>query len=473
MARHDYKFRPAPKWKDGLFVPSAPHPVEIHPDDWSLRDSIESTLAMSRNAVTASTRVLRQNPFVKTNIFGQTLVVASDPKMIKYIFVERGENYGLNSIRQAILKPILKNGLLTAEGPVWKRARRALSPLFTPRHTASFAPQMQDTVSRELPHLFDKSPTVDFSAAMLRLTYMVLSDTLFSGEIDGDTNDVLRDVGTFLSILGKPDPMDLMGLPKIIPRFSKRKGFKAIDRLRKRVTTLSEDRRARINADSSVPDDFLTLLLKTEDADGPLSSEEIEDHIVTFIGAGHETTSRALTWMAYLLSQDTQAREKVETEIDDLDMSLPAVQWAKHLPWAMACFEETMRLYPPAPIISRYAIEADQFGPVYIPKNCNILVNLWALHRHEKLWDHPDSFKPARFFGKARESIDRFQYLPFGMGHRVCIGQRFALQEAAILIALIFKSYRFDFAGERPPWPLMRITLQPEDGMKMSVTPRQ
>ena len=472
MAGHDYKFRPDTKWEDGLFVPSSPQPVEKHPDDWSVLEGLKNTLALTRNAVIATTRVTRQNPFVKTKMFGQTLLVACDPKIIKYIFVERGENYGLNSIRQAILKPILKNGLLTAEGPVWKRARRALSPLFTPRHTGSFAPCMQNAVTRELPILFGGKSETDFNAAMLRLTYMVLSDTLFSGEIDGETDAVLRDVGTFLSVLGKPDVMDILGLPQILPRLSKRKGFQAIARLRSLVRNLSEDRRARINSGTAVPDDFLTLLLKAEDADGPLSSEEIEDHIVTFIGAGHETTSRALTWMAYLLSQDTKARSKMEAEIDALDMSRPAAEWADYMPWSMACFEETMRLYPPAPIISRYAIDADSYGDVDIPKDCNVLVNLWALHRHEVLWEHPDSFKPARFFGQAREKIDRFQYLPFGMGHRVCIGQRFAMQEAAILIALIFKSYRFDFIGERPPWPLMRITVQPEDGMKMSVTPR-
>lgn len=472
MARHDYNFRPKPQWEDGYFIPAAPIPMPKHPDHWDRIDQLQSTFAISRNAVAATTEVTCSQPYVSTTMLGQTLIVACSPAMIKYIFVENSENYGLNSIRQAILKPILQNGLLTAEGKVWKRARRALSPLFTPKHTKNFAPKMQNTVTRELPNLFAKGQPVDFNQAMLRLAYLVLSDTLFSAEIEEETEAVLRDVAIFLMALGKPSPLDIVGAPKFIPRLGKRKGFQAIGRLRKLVHKLSQDRRARIEQGAEVPDDFLTLLLNAEDDDGPLSDLEIEDHIVTFIGAGHETTSRALTWMAYLLSQDIAARDRLEAEVDALDMSLPPDQWASHMPWSMACFNETMRLYPPAAIISRYAKEADKYGDVDIPKDANVMVNLWALHRHKQLWERPTAFDPERFIGDRAAAIDRFQYLPFGMGHRVCIGQRFAMQEAAILIAMIFKHYRFDFIGKTAPWPFMRITVQPEDGMPMTAMRR-
>lgn len=100
------------------------------------------------------------------------------------------------------------------------------------------------------------------------------------------------------------------------------------------------------------------------------------------------------------------------------------------------------------------------------------MVNLWSLHRHRQLWEHPDAFVPARFFGGARDAIDRFQYLPFGMGPRVCIGQRFALQEAAILMAILGKSYSFEYEAPEPPWPQMRITLRAENRMPMMVTKR-
>jgi len=101
-----------------------------------------------------------------------------------------------------------------------------------------------------------------------------------------------------------------------------------------------------------------------------------------------------------------------------------------------------------------------------------LFVNTWLLHRHKSLWDRPEAFMPSRFMGQARNQIGRFQYLPFGVGERVCIGQRFAMQEAAILIALLARNYRFDYAGKNVPWPKMRITVQPENGMPMRVTRR-
>jgi len=146
----------------------------------------------------------------------------------------------------------------------------------------------------------------------------------------------------------------------------------------------------------------------------------------------------------------------------------------------MACFEETMRLFPPAPFIAREAIEEDVFGDVTIPAKSVLFLNTWQLHRHKTLWEKPDAFMPERFMDEARDKIDRFQYLPFGVGERVCIGQRFgvcigqrfAMQEAAILIALLARNYRFDYAGVEVPWPKLRITIQPENNMPMRVTKR-
>jgi cytochrome P450 len=191
---------------------------------------------------------------------------------------------------------------------------------------------------------------------------------------------------------------------------------------------------------------------------------------MTFIGAGHETTSRALTWLSYLLSQDTKTRDRVEAEIDALDMSKPTDQWIDDIPFAMACFNEGMRLYPPAPLISRIAIEDDEIDGKNVPKGATAFINLWALHRHHNHWNRPDAFDPDRFMGDRGKAIGRFDFLPFGVGHRVCIGQRFALQEAAIIMTVLFKKIRLHWMdGEAHPWPLMRITTRPEKPLKMRV----
>ena len=471
-ARHDYRFRPEPKWDQGYFIPPAPIPVAKHPDDWDRRDLIDSILAMSRNPVEASTLASMTLPYYSGDAFGQTMVVLGSPDLIKYLFVDHHSNMDMNPLRQAVLKPVLKDGRITAEGETWRFARRALAPVFVPRHTTGFAGRMRDTTETLLPSLLETQKKVDIADVFLKLAYGVLSDTLFSGEIDGASEDALRDIAQFLNALGKADPLDILMAPKWIPRLTKLGGKGAIKRLRKSVLELSKDRRARLEVGLTIPDDFLTLLLKTRTEDGKaFNDRQIEDQLTTFIGAGHETTSRALTWLVYLLSQNQNARTQLETEIDALDMDLPPQDWADHMPWSMACFDEAMRLYPPAPIISRRIIKDDQYNDLPLKAGSSIMLNLWALHRHREWWDKPDSFDPSRFLPERKKTLHRFQYLPFGLGHRVCIGQKFALQEAAIIMAVLFKTYRFELVGEHP-WPLMRITTKPEKPLVMRVIER-
>ena len=471
MARHDYKFRPEPKWEDGLFIPPAPIPMAKHPDDWTPLDYLDSILAMSRNPVTASTKVSMTLEDVQVNSLGQDIIVVTSPTAIRHIFIENAKNYRMHPIRQAVLKPVLKDGLITAEGDVWKFGRRALSPVFVPRQIKSFATSMVEVTDKMLTSCFPDGGIIDISESFLKLAYGVLSETLFSGEIDGQSDEALRDITRFSSVLGRADPLDILMAPKWLPRLTKLGGRGAVNRLRANVLALAMDRRARIETGTEVPDDFLTLLLRTQTDEGErLTDTQIVDEIVTFIGAGHETTSRALTWLTYLLSQDTASRARMETEIDQLDMTSPPENWLEEIPFSMACFKEGMRLYPPAPFISRQAIAEDKFEEKILPKDCSVLINLWALHRHRNHWDKPDAFDPERFMGERGKSIGRFDFLPFGVGHRVCIGQRFALQEAAIMMVVLFRQLQLNWIEtEAHPWPMMRITTRPAEPLKLRV----
>jgi len=157
----------------------------------------------------------------------------------------------------------------------------------------------------------------------------------------------------------------------------------------------------------------LTLLLTTETESGErLSEEQVEDQIMTFIAAGHETTSRALTWLSYLLSQDTKARARLEAEVDALDTSLPAEAWLDHIPFAMACFNEAMRLYPPAPFISRIAIKDDEFNGKVITKKSTILVNLWSLIAIGSIGNGLMLLTPNAFWVSALNPSAGFNFCP-------------------------------------------------------------
>jgi len=474
MAHQKTSKRPKPRFENGHFIPSVPIPDPRNVEDYKWRDGFSTIKKVVNNPLESFNHSQYKDPVTQYKLLGQNFTVINDPKLIKHCFVENRDNYRFSAIRQQLLRSILGDGLITAEGDKWKHARRAMSPMFTPRNVKSFAKVMKTTTEREMKNLFKTNGSVEISQHMSALTYLVLSDTLFSGDIDRDQSQVIKDVSTALLYLGRPDPLDLVNAPEWMPRLTRIRGLKSVANLRVMIGGVLQKRKARKANGKDLPDDFLTRLLNVGSNDEHAFTDlEIEDHLLAFIGAGHETTARALSWLFYLLSNDTKSRDRLEAEVDGLNMEdIPPEQWSGHLPFSLACFEETMRLFPPAPFIVREAINDDIVDDITIDADSVLFVNTWQLHRHQILWKHPDAFMPERFLGDGKSPIDRFQYLPFGVGERVCIGQRFAMQEAGILIALIAKIYRFDYASSEVPWPKLRITVQPENGMPMNITRR-
>jgi cytochrome P450 len=199
----------------------------------------------------------------------------------------------------------------------------------------------------------------------------------------------------------------------------------------------------------------------------------VSANIVTFIGAGHETTANTLSWSIYLLSQDERARTRIEREVDEVLGDKPfEPHHLDRLVYTRAVLDEAMRLYPPAPFLSRAAIQDDRIGELHIPAGSVVTIAPYVLHRHHTLWDEPDAFRPERFLPEERGRIDRFAYLPFGAGPRVCIGASFALQEAVIVLATIVRAVRLDLAEGVDVTPLHQITLRPHHGLPMRLTHR-
>ena len=463
--RHDYSVRPAARWEDGYFVPPAPPPISKRIADWDTVDILHYLRAAYRNPLHAQTEVGMREDDIAEVLRGTLFYSPSSPAAMREAFVEKADSLRLSGIRNAILRPALRNGLLTTEGPRWRADRRSIAPVFTPRHVDGFADVMAQSTARSLERLFGHD-TVALDEAFVDLTYNVLSDALFSGELDGGKTANLREIDRFLNSMGRPDPADMLGMPDWVPRVTKIGKLGAVRRLRRDIQQLVDRRRA-----GGSRDDLLGLMLDAAD----FTDETLQDQLITFIAAGHETTSRALTWMFYLLSQDTAARDRLEAEVDALDDSLPAAQWRDHLPWTRACFDEAMRLYPPAPFLSRELARDETLAGRDMPEGTIILGNIYMLHRHRLRWKRPDSFDPARFMPDRIATdgpIDRYAYLPFGIGQRVCIGARFAVLEAMILVARIARRYRFELQGEHP-WPLARVTLRTERSMVMRVVRRQ
>jgi cytochrome P450 len=432
--------------------------------------ALKFVLTASRNPLEIWGRRAYSEPFISAKWLGTPTIIVSDPAAIRHFLVENASNYAMQPLRQRVLRPILRDGLLTAEGDLWRRTRKSLAPVFTPRNIGSFAPVMRDRTIAFAEGLAAGGER-DVAVEMTLLTYDILQATLFSGDIDGEPAEFARSVANFLATMGHADPLDILGAPAFLPRFTRMAGGKSERYFRALIAGTIAKRQAALARDpASAPRDLLTLLLE---ADG-LTREGIEDNIITFIGAGHETTARALGWTLYLLSQAPDEREKVEAELDAaLDGLDDPTSWVEHLPFTRAAFEEAMRLYPPAPSLNRQAIAADRFGDIDVPAGASLLVLPWVLHRHERLWQKPGHFMPSRFLPENREAIDRYQYLPFGVGPRVCIGQGFAMQEGVILLASLMKRLRFDYVGTEPPMPVQKITVQPKGGLPMRVTSRR
>ena len=419
---------------------------------------------------------------IQTRFFRERTLIVNDPGLIRHVLVDNAANYRMSDIRQLILRPILRDGLLTAEGDVWKRSRKAVAPVFTPRHANGFAGQMlrqsEDYARKYESAASGEGKVFEIAADMTELTFAILADTLFSGEIVTSSDSFADDVNALLHRMGRVDPMDLLRAPSWVPRITRIGGQKVLDMFRSIVRQTMDARLARMQADrASVPDDFLTLLLD-QAATGGLTDEEIEDNILTFIGAGHETTARALAWTLYCVANTPHIREAMEEEIDRvLSQDAEPVKWLDLMPYTRAAFEEALRLYPPAPSINRAAIADDRWTDakgetVEIEAGVTVLIMPWTLHRHELYWDKPRAYIPERFLPENRGKIGRFQFLPFGAGPRVCIGATFALQEAVIALAVLVHRFRFDMTEQTKPWPVQKLTTQPQNGLPMRVTPR-
>ena len=453
-------------------VPPAPQPGTRE------FNQVELIVRLRRNPLT----IWRKLHFTKPIISGKSLlgygVVVSDPAAIRHILTENAGNYRKDDLQRTVLAPGLGDGLLTAEGDVWRRTRRMVAPLFTPRRVAAMASSMMPAIEAMVTRLQRRRAgrVVDVSHDMTRVTYDVLAQTLFSNVIAGGASDFSAALTGYFETQGQIDPLDILGAPAWVPRIGRIMARPSISFFERKVTEIILERQALLDRpDVDPPDDLLTALMNARDpenGDG-LTTPEVGANIVTFIGAGHETTANVLTWALYLLSLAPDICEEIEREAGLVGTNgVAAALSGEGLVMTKAVIEETMRLYPPVPSLSRSAIAADRVAQTDIPKGALVVIAPYVLHRHETLWDKPNLFRPERFLEPARQTIDRYAYLPFGAGPRVCIGQQFAMVEAVMVLSTLVRHFRFSYAGDAPPEPLHRITLRPKGGMPMRMSPR-
>jgi cytochrome P450 len=406
---------------------------------------------------------------------GHALLV-HEPGAIRHILLDNATNYRKDHLQRRVLSAGLSEGLLSAEGEQWRLQRRVLAPMFARKTVMDFRSAMMAAAVLLISRWsgLGDGATIDVAAEMARVTLEVLERTIFSDGFGSGAETIRIAMATYFTTIGKISPLDILGVPEFVPRLSRLRVRSTLRFFEGEVDRVISVRRLILaEQPDKAPNDVLTHLLEaqdTEDKDG-ITESEVRSNILTFIAAGHETTANTLSWAMFLLSQSSEWCERVEAEADrELDGTTNGL--ADRLVETRAVIEEAIRLYPPIAAISRVAIGGDDVNGERVRPGSLIVISPYVLHRHRLLWDRPDAFDPRRFLGSARAGIDRFAYLPFGVGPRKCIGSAFALQEATLLLAMIAKHFDFQLKPGHEVWPALRVTLRPANGLPMTIRRR-
>jgi cytochrome P450 len=427
--------------------------------------------AMRESAIGTWGQRAYEEDIIKGRFFWRSSFILNTPDAIRHVLVDNYENYTRTPAGIRVLRPMLGEGLLIAEGRPWKHQRRTLAPAFTPRAVSTLIPHMIAVTDETIAKLQAVSGApVDLREAMQRMTLEIAGRTMFSFGMDRH-GATLRDfVMEYGGRLARPHLLDMvlpLGWPS--PQDFSRARFRK--RWTRFVGQLMAERRAAGKKAGAPARDLFDLMDAARDPETgeAFTDEQLGDQVATMILAGHETTATALFWSLYLLALDPATQERLAAEVreatanGELDL--------ERLKFTRAVVDETMRLYPPAFLIARTAAAPDTVAGLPVRKNDVILIAPWLLHRHEKLWRDPNAFIPQRFMPPASPP-DRFAYLPFGVGARVCVGAHFALVEATLALARIIGAFRVALLDKEPVMPVGVVTTQPDRSPMFGIAPR-
>ena len=395
----------------------------------------------------------------------------TNPADVRHVLQDNARNYHKSPLYSK-LRMSLGNGLLTSEDEFWLRQRRIAQPAFHRQRIAALASIMAEAArntATDWQTIASRGEPTDIGEEMMRLTRTVVLRALLGADV-GPYAATIDDAWTVLNQHIGESFWSLGIVDKL--RTSKRREFEAARRvLRGAVDHVISQRRRTPSPDA----DLLSMLLaaRDEDTGEAMTDEQLRVEVTTFLLAGQETTSLALTWTWYLLSQHTWAQRRLEEELDTVLAGRPAeFSDLPNLPYTRMVIDEAMRLYPPAWGFSRQALADDRLSGFRLPRGWLAFVIPYVLHRLPAFWQDPEAFDPERFLPERSADRPKFVYLPFGAGPRQCIGNHFALIEAQLIVATLAQRYRLHLVPRHPVEPWALITLRPRFGMPMMIEPR-
>lgn len=435
------------------------------------RSSLAMFASILRNPLTALPPEIFREKLVLAKAGGRESLYVCDPPLIQEALVRNAASLNKGEIVQKVVGPALGQGLLTAEGAHWRWQRQSVAAGFQHERLLGFLPAMIAAAEETRSRWLTQAEPLDISHEMMRTTFAIIVETMLSGSANLDVGKVERSITDYLDPTSYVFAYSLFGAPDWLPYPGRRRARAAITYLRESLLELVAMRRAGTERRN----DLLDMLLQAADPETgrAMSDEEIVDNLLTFVTAGHETTALGLAWTFHLLGQHRDAEQAVLDEIEAVTGGGPLLpEQVIALPLTRAVFQEAMRLYPPAPVVTRQVEKPFMLGGVRLREGMVIYVPIHAVHRHEKLWERPDAFDPGRFAPEQARGRHRYAYLPFGAGPRICIGSAFATMEAVAILAVLLRATRLAPLSSQPPEPELKITLRPKRPLMMSATAR-
>ena len=396
------------------------------------------------------------------------------PDGVKHVLQDNAKNYSKDTFQYNLLSSITGRGLLTSDGDFWLRQRRLAQPAFHRQRIAGFAGLMTAYAEAMLARWEDfaaRGEPIDVAAEMMHLALQIVGKALFSIEI-GDAADELAQATLVVldHIVGRARTFGMV--PQWLPTPGNLRYRKALAVLEDAVNATIAQRRR----DPGNTADLLAMLMSARDAETGqgMSDRQLRDEMMTILIAGHETVASALAWTWYLLATDPAAEAKLHAELAAvLGGRTPQVDDLPDLRYTQAVFEEALRLYPPAWIITRKALADDEILGCRVPANALVVASPYVTHRQAATWADPEAFDPDRFSEVRAAGRPRFAYYPFGGGPRLCIGDQFAMTEAKLIIATFAQRCRLTRVPDHPIAVEPGVTLRPKYGLLMQIELRE
>ena len=401
--------------------------------------------------------------FFSTKLLRRRLFVCNSPETVRQAFVENAAAFERKSpqMRHA-LEPLLGDGLFVSDGLVWKERRRAVAPVTHVSRMAELTPVMTE-VAREWSERWRALPAdseIDALEEMAALTAEIICRTLFGRRLGGEAAlTVVRAFTVYQARVGQTALAAMLRMPDWISRIQ-------APGIRGEVRRIHAVLDGLIGAvlDSDEPS-----LVRAMAERGAMDRTALRNEAATLFMAGHETTANTLAWCWYLLSQDGAAAARLAGEARTvLGGRMASFEDVERLPFTRAVIEESLRLYPPVPVLAREAMERAEIAGREVEPGSLVLVIPWLLHRNPNLWEAPDEFRPERFLGPAPA---RYSYVPFSLGPRVCTGQQFGLTESIIGLASLAQSFSLALRPGHVVMPVSRLTLRPGEHLPMRLGP--